>query len=244
VLGEILAMEGASLTCAEDGVQCYEHLQEAGAYAFDVVLTDIQMPRMDGYETARSVRAFAPDLPVIGLTAHAMAEERDRCLAAGMADHVAKPIDVDVLVAAILRQVKGRANGAVEIPVAEEPVSASQPDSGVAVLDIDWAGLETRFNGKKTFVDKLAATMLSSHQDTPAKLRAAAAAQQMDALAFIAHGLKGMGGNLMAWPLHDLAKQTEDAVRQGAPGAMAQAGQLAETLERLLIALAARTQDT
>ncbi|MBI3525682.1 MAG: PAS domain S-box protein [Betaproteobacteria bacterium] len=250
VLGEILAMEGASLICTDDGLQAYERLQEAGAYAFDIVLTDIQMPRMDGYETARCIHAIAPDLPVIGLTAHAMAEERDRCLAAGMADHVAKPIDVDVLVAAILRQVRGASSGAVDIPAPEEtPVageylSADQPDSGVPGMEIDWAGLEVRFKGKQAFIDKLAATTLASHRDTPAKLRAAAAAREMEALAFAAHSLKGMSGNLMAWPLHELAKRTEEAARQGAPETIEQAVQLAETLERLLAALTARTRDT
>jgi len=252
VLEEILTMEGASLTCAEDGVLACERLQEAGAYAFDVVLTDIQMPRMDGYETARCIRALAPDLPVIGLTAHAMAEERDRCLAAGMVEHVAKPIDVEVLVAAILRQVKRRSTGGANISARREETPGAGESGPVdrpevyenspahAPMVIDWVGLEARFNGKKAFIDKLATTMLSSHGDTPGKLRAAA--HELEALAFIAHSLKGMGGNLMAVPLHDLAKRTEDAARRGAPEAAALAGQLAETLDILLAALAARVE--
>jgi len=68
-----------------------------------VVLTDIQMPGMDGYGLARALRTIAPTLPVIGLTAHAMEEERKRCLAAGMLSHVSKPIDLDALVATVLR---------------------------------------------------------------------------------------------------------------------------------------------
>ena len=83
-------------------------LLESGAATFDLVLTDIQMPEMDGYEATRQLHALAPDLPVIGLTAHALAEERARCLAAGMVEHVAKPIDIEVLVAAILRHARRR----------------------------------------------------------------------------------------------------------------------------------------
>ncbi|MDP2829284.1 MAG: response regulator [Sulfuricellaceae bacterium] len=68
---------------------------------------DIQMPVMDGFEATRFIREMAPALPVIGLTAHALEEERDKCLAAGMVAHVTKPIDSGLLVAAILGQAGG-----------------------------------------------------------------------------------------------------------------------------------------
>ncbi|MGO9443759.1 MAG: response regulator, partial [Thiobacillaceae bacterium] len=63
-----------------------------------VVLMDVQMPVMDGHEATRRIRELAPGLPIIGLTAHALAEERERCSAAGMVDCVPKPIDIDTLV--------------------------------------------------------------------------------------------------------------------------------------------------
>jgi CheY-like chemotaxis protein len=58
---------------------------------------DIQMPEMDGYEATRQIKAIAPKLPVIAQTAHAFSEERERCLAAGMIGHLAKPIDPQAL---------------------------------------------------------------------------------------------------------------------------------------------------
>jgi PAS domain S-box-containing protein len=103
LLGEILRLEGAQLTLANDGAAACELVARHGEATFDVVLTDIQMPVMDGYGLARSLRTTAPTLPVIGLTAHAMEEERQRCLAAGMLSHVSKPIDLDALVATVLR---------------------------------------------------------------------------------------------------------------------------------------------
>ncbi|NWG87191.1 MAG: response regulator [Hydrogenophilaceae bacterium] len=103
VLEEILSQEGAVLTLAGNGREALEKLQQYGAAAFDILLTDVQMPEMDGYGLARAVSGLFPALPIIGLTAHAMAEERGRCLAAGMREHVAKPIDIEVLVAAILQ---------------------------------------------------------------------------------------------------------------------------------------------
>ncbi|WP_177419287.1 response regulator [endosymbiont of Lamellibrachia barhami] len=60
---------------------------------------------MDGHEATRQIREMAPELPVIGLTAHALAEEREKCLAVGMVDHVTKPIDLDAFIT-ILRHVE------------------------------------------------------------------------------------------------------------------------------------------
>ena len=104
ILEDLLAQEGALFSIAGNGREVLDRLEERGITGFDVVLMDVQMPVMDGIEATRHLRDMAPNLPVIGLTAHALAEERAKCLAAGMVDHVAKPIDVDSLVTAILRQ--------------------------------------------------------------------------------------------------------------------------------------------
>lgn len=105
ILEDMLAHAGASVVFAENGSQALECLDEHGVSAFDVVLMDVQMPEMDGYEATRRIAALAPELPVIGLTAHALEEERETGLAAGMVDHVTKPINPVVLVAAIQRHV-------------------------------------------------------------------------------------------------------------------------------------------
>ena len=68
---------------------------------------DIQMPEMDGYEATRRILEVAPGLPVIGQTAHAFEEDRDKCLAAGMVAHIAKPIDPQALVKLVLRVLAG-----------------------------------------------------------------------------------------------------------------------------------------
>jgi CheY-like chemotaxis protein len=98
VLRDLLEQEGAHVLFAYDGRQSLELLEARGAAAFDVVLMDIQMPIMDGFEATRRLLAIAPELPVIGLTAHALAEERDKCLAAGMVAHATKPIDRTALI--------------------------------------------------------------------------------------------------------------------------------------------------
>jgi len=103
VLEQLLKLEGASVLFAEDGVELVETLEKMTPQAFDVVLMDVQMPRMDGYQATLRLRQLSCDLPVIGVTAHAMAEERAKCLAAGMVEHIAKPIELNLLVRAILQ---------------------------------------------------------------------------------------------------------------------------------------------
>jgi len=103
VLYELLAFEGAQVTMSDSGVAVVDEVRQQGAQAWDIVLMDIQMPHMDGYEATRLLKAMAPGLPVIGQTAHAMSEEHSKCMAAGMIDLVVKPIDLESLVRTIRR---------------------------------------------------------------------------------------------------------------------------------------------
>jgi PAS domain S-box-containing protein len=103
LLEAMLTHEGAQVWFAENGQVAIDRIHEAGAAAFDAVLMDVQMPVMDGYQATRHIVEIAPRLPVIGLTAHALADERDKCLAAGMWAYVSKPVDLHTLVAAILK---------------------------------------------------------------------------------------------------------------------------------------------
>jgi PAS domain S-box-containing protein len=100
-----LAEYGASLTLVGDGRQAVERVIADGPAAYDIVLMDIQMPEMDGYTAARRILQMSADLPIVGQTAHAYGEERDKCFAAGMADHIAKPIDFAQLVDLVLKLV-------------------------------------------------------------------------------------------------------------------------------------------
>ncbi|MDD5297875.1 MAG: PAS domain S-box protein [Rhodocyclaceae bacterium] len=103
VLAEMLAHEGARVALAENGREAVEAIVRGGRHAFDLVFMDIQMPEMDGFEATRRILELLPDLPVVGQTAHALAEDRERCLAAGMLDHVTKPLDPEILVAVVQR---------------------------------------------------------------------------------------------------------------------------------------------
>ena len=88
---------------ADDGDVAVERLQDSKQGEFDLVLMDIQMPELDGIEATRRIRAFLPDIPIIAMTAHTMKGDAEKCLEAGMQDHIAKPIDPETLFAALQR---------------------------------------------------------------------------------------------------------------------------------------------
>ena len=102
---EILAEYGFVLDTAEDGTVAVEKMEKAKPGQYDLILMDIQMPLMDGYEATRRIRAMADPaiaaIPIIAMTANAFEEDRQLAFAAGMNEHIAKPIDVPKLIAAL-----------------------------------------------------------------------------------------------------------------------------------------------
>jgi len=98
VLEDMLSAEGAVVEEAADGQAAIDCVDRRGAGYFGVVLMDVQMPVMDGYVAAAHLHAHHPQLPIIGQTANVLEEDRQRCLAAGMVDAMAKPIDAETLI--------------------------------------------------------------------------------------------------------------------------------------------------
>lgn len=98
IAAEFLNMANARVECAVDGVDAFELFRDSGERHFDLILMDMQMPRWDGLEATRRIRALdradAKDVPIIAVTANAYLEDEQKCLQAGMNDHVAKPLDM------------------------------------------------------------------------------------------------------------------------------------------------------
>ena len=111
---ELLEGAGATVKVANNGREAVEILSSGPQPPFDVVLMDLQMPEMDGYQATAKLRSDArfATLPIIAMTAHATIEERQRCLAAGMNDHISKPIDPDNLFETVGRFYKPAEAGA------------------------------------------------------------------------------------------------------------------------------------
>ncbi len=247
LLARILEQEAAQVQFAEDGVAAVQAVQEQARPApgaeprvapFDVVLMDLQMPAMDGFEATRRIRAIRPDLPVIGLTAHALPEERARCLDAGMAGHVAKPVDVEELVAAIQRACRSRALNP-SASAATAPTSLPAPRQAPA---IDWAAVAAGLGATEAFLDQLAESLLKNLGPKPAALRSAMQQGDMPALMREAHSIKGVAGNLRAEAAFAVARSVENAARQGHRECLDQALVLAEAVEQMLAAARQRVE--
>lgn len=109
---ELLSEEGLTIERAENGVICVEMLEKAAPDYYDLILMDIQMPVMDGYDATRKIRkldeTLKADIPIIAMTANAFAEDREKALAVGMNDHIAKPIDMNTLLPVLQRYLSHR----------------------------------------------------------------------------------------------------------------------------------------
>jgi CheY-like chemotaxis protein len=243
ILEDMLTREGAHVTFAVNGRQALERLDELGLGAFDAVLMDVQMPVMGGHEAARRIREFAPALPVIGLTAHALPEEREKCLESGMCEHVTKPIDSEELVAAILRNV--RSPGDRYQPLQTSPALAGAPTAVNPPLSasIDLVALASRYSGHRSLVDRILGIAATKYADLPGRLRAAVSTRDLNELRFLAHTIKGISGSLEAHPAYEQAEHTEVLAKAADDQAFDRAARLADTLEELLTALASIPRD-
>ncbi len=170
---------------------------------FDVVLMDIQMPEMNGLEATAAIRAAERDsgrrLPIIAMTAHAMAGDRERCLAAGMDGYVAKPIRIGDMFATIAALVSGDA----------------PPEDGAAVIVDEQKLLTHAFAGNASLLADVIDAFITETPPALATMRDAVGAGDLPALARAAHKMKGTVGVFTTGPALAAAVELEAAARAG-----------------------------
>ncbi|GAA4247209.1 DUF3369 domain-containing protein [Azospirillum formosense] len=190
VIQRQLALLGHAADMAEDGVQALA-LWRDGDYA--LLLTDCQMPEMDGFELTRLIRAEEAAngrqrLPIIAVTANAMAGEAQRCLSAGMDDAVSKPVEIGQLRRLLDRHLASEPGPE---PAPAPTASAAAPDSGPDAPPIDVGVLATLFDGDMEFVGQLLQEFIVSNSASRDRLVAAHAAEDWDGVRQAAHKLAG-----------------------------------------------------
>ena len=214
VATELLQSAGAIVTVANHGGEAVEILT-AGDQAppFDVVFMDLQMPEMDGHTAARLIRAqpHLQNLPIIAMTAHALVEEHQRCLDAGMNDHVSKPIDPEAMFSTLLRWAKPRRGQAVESHAA----TAKTADEVILpeIPGINQADGLKRVVGNKRLYRDLLALFAAKQDDAAARISAALESGDLKLAERIAHTVKGVAGNLGIGQVFTAAEKLEGAIR-------------------------------
>ena len=208
----VLTHAGALVTVAGDGAQALALLGSADT-PFDAVLMDLQMPVMDGYEATEAIRTMGLHaLPVIAISANSSEEDRRRAFDAGMDELLAKPIDVDELVATLAR-VTGRAGA-----------PAAQPAPGAAVRQLPGLDLQAalpRFGGSLDAFAAVFARFVAGAGAGLDELHALTANGEREGALVVAHRLRGVAANLGAVDLAAQAQALESALRTGDDGAAA-----------------------
>jgi signal transduction histidine kinase/DNA-binding response OmpR family regulator/HPt (histidine-containing phosphotransfer) domain-containing protein/CHASE3 domain sensor protein len=216
---ELLEGVGATVTVANNGREAFEILSSAAQpRPFDVVLMDLQMPEMDGYQATAKIRSDArfAALPIIAMTAHATIEERQRCLDAGMNDHVAKPIDPDSLFETVGRFYKSADLGQVTAKSSRAATGAPVSDDLPAVAELDTKGGLARVGGNRTLYLKLLREFIDEQGQAVDRIADALAQGSSGLAERLAHTLKGVAGSLGATQVQSAAGALEKLIRDRA----------------------------
>ena len=226
---ELLEGAGAHVTVANNGREAVMHL-DANPTGFDVVFMDLQMPIMDGHQATMAIRNDArfATLPIIAMTAHASNDERARCLAEGMNDHISKPIAPAILFATLekyyapARAAAVRAARAANVPAATERADSAAPVVPVVAdalpriegLAVD-EGLARVAGNKKLYV-KLLRQFVAQEADAGARISACLASGDRGTAERLAHTVKGVAGSLGAGAVQAAGGVLEKAIGDGA----------------------------
>jgi CheY-like chemotaxis protein/HPt (histidine-containing phosphotransfer) domain-containing protein len=216
-------------TIAGDGRQAVEELARQ---RFDLVLMDVQMPEMDGFEATRLIREReardGTNVPIIAMTAHAHARDRERCLEAGMNDYVSKPINADALWNAIQSAV----------PQPEGDAGGTTDNEGEVVADdsksFDEQAALARVAGDHGLLREIAGIYLDSYEEMVKGVREAVSAGDAAALKSAAHFIKGTVSNFEARRATAAARELEqmgaDEQLDGAPAKLEELAREADLL--------------
>jgi signal transduction histidine kinase/DNA-binding response OmpR family regulator/HPt (histidine-containing phosphotransfer) domain-containing protein len=219
---ELLEGAGATVEVARNGREAVDTLARGGS-GFDVVLMDLQMPEMDGFQATARIRSDPrfSTLPIVAMTAHATIEERQRCLAAGMNDHVAKPIDPDQLIETVARygQVRKPATAIEREPVPRQPGPGDAEVNIPAIADLDTGSGVSRVGGNRRLYRSLLRQFVDQQGPAATQMRDALATGDIVLAERIAHSLKGVAGNIGANRVQTAAGDLEKSIRQRASAA-------------------------
>ncbi|MBF0395711.1 MAG: response regulator [Desulfobacterales bacterium] len=210
VATEILEDQGFKVIIANNGLEAIDMLNKNSDLIFDIVLMDIQMPEMDGYEATQKIRCDCRfnDLPIIAMTANAIIEEKEKCIEIGMNDHVSKPIEPKALFSVLIKWIKPGKRNICEpsikiekkVPIVSEDLPAINMKLGLR-----------RLAGNTNLLMKMFDIFYESHQSTGELLKNALNDIDYKTIRRIAHNIKSTAGSIGAEKLSILSGDLEFA---------------------------------
>ncbi len=229
---KILLDAGINVDLALDGEQA---VRMAAIQRYDAILMDMQMPNMDGYHATAIIRRWEqrpaknaqdesddPDLaaprndrssvPIIALTAHVMKEDREKCLQAGMNDHIPKPLDPDHLLATVAKWISRDSKAFVE---RRSNKKKAMPPVLVELPGLNLEQVLARLNNDEPLLCSLISQFSANHGDDPQTIREALADGRSDQVRGQLHSLKGSAGNLGCEGLYEAASAMYQALETG-----------------------------
>ena len=234
---ELLRETGAQVDLARNGEEAVALVRR---HRYDLVLMDMQMPVLDGLEATRQLRAqpALAQLPIVAMTANAMDADRQRCLDAGMNDHLAKPVVPERLWAVLQRWCgEGAVAAAGGAPEACRQTVPSE-QGATMVLPASLPGLDQSAGlrnalGRPAFYAEVLQRFAAHYADGAQRMAQALAEARLDILLREAHTLRGLAGTIGATALQDAAARLEEALR-GPPSADVPTMQLLQNLSQVL----------
>lgn len=210
---EILEDFGFFIDVAENGEIAVKKVSEE---QYDIVLMDMQMPVMDGVEATKEIRKNPKyiSLPIIAMTANAMASDRERCIQAGMNDHITKPIDPKELFSTLLKWISDKKIKAKKV---EKPlIKSTYDDFGFNIPGLDFRiGLRTVLGKKKSYISLLRKYSLGQN-DVFIRIQKLLSKGDWHSAERLAHTLKGLSGSIGAAGIQAKAAEVETAIREHA----------------------------
>ena len=211
---ELLRDAGFIVDLAENGLVALNKVRETD---YDLVLMDMQMPVMDGLTTTQEIRKEVRfiDLPIVAMTANVMQGDRDHCMAAGMNDHVAKPIEPEILWEALLKWIKPQQSTGAFVEVKTQTVQNVELPSGIEGLDMA-DGLR-RVLGKKPLYLSMLRKFVTGQNCFRVEILKALDSNCLDTAERLAHTLKSVSGTIGAIDLAQSARKLETAIKKRRP---------------------------
>lgn len=213
VARELLEELKLSVIIANNGIEALSAIKKS---PFDLVLMDLQMPEMDGFQTTSEIRRQSKfdHLPIIAITAQNMTGDKEKCLSAGMNDHLAKPIEPEKLFPVLNKWLNETVDKALDKQISYQTTASDRELIPVSLPGIDQEQGLNKIGYKYSLYRKLLKQFYDDHQETTQNINHYIDKNDHHSAQILAHTLKGVSGNLGALELFNAAAHLEQSLKK------------------------------